>query len=64
MELGGLPAEEHDPDEIDLLVDEELLMRKDDYSQPYRAECPLCHDTWHGLRRGICPGETGIIGSH
>ena len=60
-ELGGelRNPEANVLDEIDRLVDEELTMRQDSYSDPYMAECPRCHGTWHGFERAGCPGETG-----
>ena len=60
-ELGGelRNPEANVLDEIDRLVDEELTMRQDNYNDPYMAECPRCHGTWHGFERAGCPGETG-----
>jgi hypothetical protein len=61
MELGGVPAEEHVPDDVDALVDAQLLHPQDNYGAPYSVACPKCNDLWHGFWRGNCPGETGKI---
>ncbi len=50
-------------DAIDELVDEQLAAGPtDDYNRPYGEKCPQCGGSWHGLRRGDCPGATGIAG--
>lgn len=48
-------------DEIDRLVDEQMATG----APPEQAPdlCPRCGSSWHGLRRGRCPGATGIEGN-
>ncbi|QDF19394.1 hypothetical protein [Mycolicibacterium fortuitum] len=51
-------------DAIDALVDDQLAGGpRDDYSKPYTERCPQCGGSWHGLKRGDCPGATGIEGN-
>ncbi|QBP29753.1 hypothetical protein SEA_TYPHA_98 [Mycobacterium phage Typha] len=50
-------------DAIDALVNESLEAGpRDDYNKPYAERCPQCDGPWHGLKRGDCPGATGIEG--
>ena len=56
-------AVERDADEIDELVDYELTLPRWAASYDLNAQCGRCGKEWHGLMRGICPGETGIVGS-
>ena len=51
-----------EPDDIDELVEYELTLPR--FGEPYKfnATCGACGAEWHGLRRGDCPGATGLTG--
>lgn len=51
-------------DEIDDLVDAQLRQVRSGYDHNINQDrCPHCGGSWHGLRRGGCPGATGMKGS-
>ncbi len=55
--ITGIPAR----DAIDDLVDDELTWSRSGDPYHYNAKCPRCQLEWHGLAKGLCPGETGVV---